>query len=184
MKKIVFCLLTLTALAGRTQAQTEKGDWLVGGNMTINTTSGNSQFTLQPSAGYFFAHNFAAGAEFLLSFGKFGDEKTSTVGIGPFARYYFDLKEGHFKPFVHTSVDFASQTTKIPDGGGTTIKTSNTITSFFIGAGGAFFINDNVALEVLAGYNNSKVQSQTGQGGFLFRVGFQVHLLGSEVKRK
>ncbi len=183
MKKIVFCLLTVTALATRTQAQTEKGDWLVGGNMTINTTSGNSQFTLQPSAGYFFAHNFAAGAEFLLSFGKFGDEKTTTVGIGPFARYYFDLKEGHFKPLLHASIDFANQTTKIPVGG-STVKTSNSVTSFFIGAGGAYFINDNVALEGIAGYNNSKVENLSAQGGFLFRVGFQVHLLGSEVKRK
>lgn len=184
MKKIVFCLLTLTALASRTQAQTEKGDWLVGGNMMINTTSGNSQFTLQPSAGYFFAHNFAAGAEFLLSFVKAGDEKTSIVGLGPFARYYFEPKEGHFKPFVHTSIDFSSKTTKIPDLNNNTVKTSSTITSFFIGAGGAFFINDNVALEGLAGYNNSKVKSQPAQGGFLFEVGFRVHLLGREVKLK
>ena len=86
MKKIVFGLVTMLVITFAANAQTDKGDWMVGGNMTINTTSGNSQFSLQPSAGYFFAKNFVAGADFTLSFGKFDQTKTFDIGVGPFAR--------------------------------------------------------------------------------------------------
>jgi hypothetical protein len=160
-------------------AQTDKGDWMVGGNMTINTTSGNSQFTLNPDAGYFFAKNFVAGSEVLLSFGKSETTKYSSFGVGPFARYYFDMKDEKFKLLVQGSFGIASQHYTYPN-----YKTSTTVTSFFLGGGAAYFINRNVALEGVMGYNNSKVETADAQGGFLFRVGFQVHLLGHEVSKK
>jgi Outer membrane protein beta-barrel domain len=178
MKRIGLNLVAAMLIVSVANAQTDKGDWMVGGNMTINTTSNNSQFTLQPSGGYFFAKNFAAGSELTLSFGKFGDEKTSKVGVGPFARYYFELKSSDFKPLIHADFTFANLVTKSLG-----LKTSNTVTSFFIGAGGAYFINSNVALEAVAGFNRSKVENESPEGGFLFRIGFQVHLLGHEVSR-
>jgi Outer membrane protein beta-barrel domain len=179
MKKIIVSLSLLFITVISVNAQTTKGDWLVGGNLSFNTTTNNSSFTLAPAAGYFFANNFTAGSEVILSFGKFGDEKESAIGAGPFARYYFELKDPKFKPLVHTSFTVLSATTKFNN-----FKTTNTATSFFIGAGGAFFINNNVALEGIAGYNNTKVENNPGQGGFLFRMGFQVHLLGHEIKLK
>lgn len=181
MKKIFISgtLLLLTLITVNVNAQTEKGDWMVGGQMSFNTTSGDKSFTLAPSAGYFFANNFAAGSEFLLSFSKIEDKKESAVGVGPFARYYFELKEPAFKPFVHTSFTLANETTKVND-----VKTSSTKTSFFIGAGGAYFINSNVALEGVMGYNNTKVENLSAKGGFLFRVGFQIHLLSGEIRTK
>jgi outer membrane protein W len=178
MKRRLLNSIAIVLTASIANAQTDKGDWMVGGNMTINTTTNNSQFTLQPSAGYFFAKNFAAGSELTLSFGKFGDTRTSAVGVGPFARYYFELKNGKFKPLIHADFSIANEVTKYQG-----LKTSNTVTSFFIGAGGAYFINDNVALEAVAGFNRSKVESADPEGGFLFRIGFQVHLLGQEVSR-
>jgi Outer membrane protein beta-barrel domain len=178
MKKIVLSLLAITVMAVAVNAQTDKSDWMVGGNMTINTTKGNSEFTFQPSAGYFFAHNFVAGAQFTLSFAKQEDTKYSTFSVGPFARYYFNIKDSQFKPFVHADFNFGSTAVKDYLG-----KTSTTVTSFFIGAGGAYFINNNVALEALAGYNRSKIETYDPTNGFLFRIGFQVHLLGGEVAR-
>jgi hypothetical protein len=178
MKKIVLGILSVITMSLAANAQTDKGDWMVGGNMTINTTSGNSQFTLNPNAGYFFANNFAAGANVLLSFGKFDQTKSSAFGIGPFARYYFNVKDEHFKPLVHVGFDISSRTDKGPN-----YKDSYTVTELFVGGGAAYFINQNVALEGLAGYNNSKVENFSGQGGFQFRLGFQVHLLGHEVKK-
>lgn len=181
MKKLLFAsaLFLLSAGAYNANAQTDRGDWMVGGQLSFNTTSGNSSFTLAPSAGYFFGKNFAGGSELTLSFGKFGDAKSSSVGIGPFLRYYFELKEPQFKPFVHTSLGFISETDKFAGQ-----KTTNTARNFFLGAGGAYFINQNVALEALLGYNNSKVENLSAEGGFLFRVGFQIHLLNGEVKVK
>jgi Outer membrane protein beta-barrel domain len=178
MKKIMPGLIALIAIATTVNAQTEKGDWMVGGDMSINTTKGNSEFALQPMAGYFFAKSFVAGSEFNLTFRKEETTKTSIFGVGPFARYYFDLKSSDFKPFLHADFNFSSETDKDELN-----KNSTTITSFFIGAGGAYFINSNVAIEAVAGYNRSKVENLSPDGGFRFHLGFQVHLLGNEVSR-
>jgi Outer membrane protein beta-barrel domain len=178
MKKIVLGLLAVMAMATVANAQTEKGDWMVGGNIVISTPTGSSQFTIQPSAGYFVATNFVVGANVALNFTKSGDVKTSAETVGPFARYYINIKNSNFKPFFHAEYNIGNQVTTLPSS-----KSSNTMGSFFLGAGGAFFINSNVALEGVAGYAHTKVQGLSTENGFLFRLGFQVHLLGSEVER-
>ncbi|MFT3827344.1 MAG: outer membrane beta-barrel protein [Chitinophagaceae bacterium] len=177
MKKCTIVLaLTMIYLAGF--SQTKKEDWMVGGNISLNTTTGNSDFTFKPNAGYFFFDNFAAGAELHFSFLKAGDTRTNSWGIGPFARYYFNLKNPDFKPLAHASFDFINATTKTS---GT--KSTNTITSFYIAGGASYFINHNVAVEALAGYNRSKLENQGSEGGFKLQIGFQVYLLGNQVKQ-
>jgi outer membrane protein with beta-barrel domain len=168
--QLLFCALIINA-------QTNTGDWMIGGNLRINTTKSNNEFTFQPMGGYFFAKGFAAGAEVKLSFAKFGDEKSNTYGIGPFARYYFNLHNSSFKPLVHASFTTETVTTKSL---GT--KFRNTVSSLFLGLGGAYFINENVALEAVAGYNRSKYENRDSEGGFAFRFGFQVHLLGRQLR--
>ena len=178
MKKIVLSLLAITVMAAVVNAQTDKSDWMVGGNMTINTTKGNSEFTLLPAAGYFFANNFVAGAKFNVGFSKKDETKYTSLGIGPFARYYFNIKDSEFKPFVEADWSISNETSKYLG-----VKDSYTVTNFFIGGGLAYFINSNVALEALAGYNRSKIETLDPTNGFAFRIGFQVHLLGHEVAR-
>ena len=178
MKKVIMSLLAVWVMATVVNAQTEKGDWMVGGNIVISTPTGNSQFTVQPMGGYFIAKNFAAGASVVLDFTKVGDTKYSTITAGPFARYYINLKNSAFKPFFHVEYNLGNKVTTTP-----VTKTTNTTGKFFLGAGGAFFINSNVALEAVAGYEHTKVQGMPVENGFLFRLGFQVHLLGSEVER-
>jgi hypothetical protein len=178
MKKIVIGLLAITVMATVVHGQTEKGDWMVGGSIVVSTPTGNSQFTVQPSGGYFFARNFVVGADVALSFTKTGDQKTSVETVGPFTRFYFGPAGAVFKPFLHAEYNIGNMVTTLPSS-----KSSNTTGNFFLGAGGAFFINSNVALEGVAGYTHSKVQGVSAENGFLFRIGFQVHLLGSEVER-
>lgn len=177
MKKILFsCCALLLAFAA--QSQTEKGDWLVGGSMTISTPSNNSSFTLQPNGGYFLARGLAVGANLALNFSSTGGQKTNSESAGPFARYYFNLRSPEFKPLIHAEVNWGNSVTKYND-----TKSSNTFGNFFLGAGGAFFINSNVAIEGVAGYSHSKLQGSDASNGFLFRLGFQVHLLGGEVDK-
>ncbi len=178
MKKITLAILGCLIFT-ITQAQTEKGDWMVGGSLSINTASGNSQVDLMPSAGYFFANHFAAGAQLFLDFAKIEDTKHSSFGIGPFARYYFELKNSpSVKPLLHASFTVGTVTDKGPG-----FKNSSTVSSLFLGGGCAFFVSHNVAIDAIAGYNRSKVENLPSQGGFMFTLGFQVHLLGSEVKK-
>ena len=177
MKKLFGCLLITISLAAVVNAQTEKGDWLVGGSFSLNTTEGNTSISLMPNVGHFFAKGFAAGAEMLISTAKLGEIRNTSLGVGPFARYYFELKEPIFKPYVHGAFSVASIRTKAFGNSET-----ETATGFLLGLGGAYFINNNVAIDGLAGYNYSKVENSDGNGGFVFRIGFQVHLLGSEVR--
>src|SRR5688500_11764775 len=112
MKKITSCLLFSVVFTAIVNAQTAKGDWLVGGGFTLNTTEGATVISLMPNAGYFFGRNFAAGAEMQISTTKLGEIRTTTLGVGPFARYYFELKEPVFKPYVHGAFNVASVRTK------------------------------------------------------------------------
>lgn len=159
------------------EAQTDKGDWMVGGSLLLNTTEGNKTFTLTPNVGHFFARGFVAGAEMTISTSRLGEVRTTTLGVGPYVRYYFELKEPSFKPLVHAGFDVLSVRTKPPG-------ETETARSFLFGLGGAYFINDNVAIDGLLGYNHTKVENESGEGGLLFRIGFQVHLLRREVGNK
>jgi hypothetical protein len=161
MKNFLTSLFAIVTIILSAHAQTEKGDWMIGGSLTISTATNNSQFALEPSAGYFFAYNFVAGASFSLDFGKTGNQKTTSESVGPFARYYFNLKSPTFKPFLHAEYNIGNIVTKFPDS-----KSSNTVGNFLLGAGGALFINNNVALEAVAGFNHTKVQGLNAENVF------------------
>jgi hypothetical protein len=179
MKKILSCLLSTLLVSALVNAQTEKGDWLAGGGLSFNTTEGNTSFSFAPNVGYFFTKGFAAGAELLISTSKLGEVRSTILGVGPFARYYLELKQPVFKPFVHAGFSVLSMRSK-----GFGESETETARSFLLGLGGAYFINSNVAIDGLMGYNHTKVENVEGNGGFVFRIGFQVHLLGGEVGNK
>lgn len=151
-------------------AQTEKGDWLIGGNLQFNTSKANAVFQFSPQVGYFILNNFAIGGRFVVDHNKLGDDRTTAVGAGPFARFYF-LK-AKFRPFVAADMDFSSVKRKV----GSIPSSTETAFNYFIGGGGAFFISDNVALETIMGFRHTKVENKQSAGGFNFRIGFQVYI--------
>ena len=168
-KNVCSLLLAFLALGLAASAQTEKGSWLVGGNVELNTAKNNTVIGFTPMAGYFLINNFAVGADVNFNYTKSGTGKQTTFGIGPFARYY--LGTMNIRPFAHANVDFVSTNTKV----GTTSSTA-TGTNFFLGAGLAAFINRNVAIEGLAGYSSTSTANQGSYGGFGLKIGFQVYL--------
>ncbi len=178
MKKCVFTLLVILVTVLTVTAQTEQGDWMVGGNLGLNTTSNNSRFSFSPSAGYFAANNLAVGVTFSYDYSKVSSIKGTTLGIGPFVRYYFGAANA--RPFVHGEWSYVS------------VKAENATSSstvnggnYFIAAGLAAFINPNVAIEGLAGYDHSNYRhdSYPGGGGFALKIGFQVYLSGAQVSK-
>jgi hypothetical protein len=170
MKRIILALL-LSGIFISTKAQTEIGDWLVGGRIDINAVDQNTLLSFSPSAGIFFAHNFAAGGQLMLSYLKSGGAKTTAFGIGPFVRYYFT--NSNVKPLLQASIGY--QTQKVTVSG---ISGTNSYASFFLGGGVAVFINENVSLEPIMGYTNND-----GTGGFNFGMGFQVYLSKRQVEK-
>ncbi|MEJ7737382.1 MAG: outer membrane beta-barrel protein [Chitinophagaceae bacterium] len=174
MKKVVFGLLLVVSGFAAT-AQTEQGNWLVGGNIELNTAKDDTRINFSPSAGYFFANNFAAGALVSLDYVKLVNSKTTTFGIGPFARYYFGTT--NIRPFAAADINFTSSKVKT-----STTSSSLNGTKWFLGAGLAGFINRNVAIEGTAGYKHTAIKDQDGTGGFNLRIGFQVYLSSAQVE--
>jgi hypothetical protein len=175
MKKNVVSVLVFLMIAGAASAQTESGNWLIGGNLNLNTAKNSTQVGINPTVGYFFANNFAAGGTINFSHSRAGDNRSTTFGIGPFARYYFG--SSMVRPLIHANVDFNSTKFKTP------LDThSENGTDFFVGAGLADFINRNVALEALAGYYHAAISGQEGSGGFNLRIGFQVYLSRHQIR--
>jgi hypothetical protein len=56
MKKGLFTMAVL-ALVATAHAQTEKGDWLAGGNFALNTAKNNTVIGFTPMAGVFVINN-------------------------------------------------------------------------------------------------------------------------------
>lgn len=178
--KHTLLFLVLFAISFGAVAQTEQGNFLVGGNMQLNTSKNKTVISLSPNAGYFFVDNFALGANVTLSYSKEGEgsnaPKITTFDIGPFVRYYVG-DNSSVRPFLHGEVNFGSSKYK-----SSTVSSTSTGTTFFFGPGAAIFLNRNVALEGLAGYSHTANKNQEGSGGFAFKVGFQIYLSNAQVK--
>lgn len=169
MKKILLALVMVMCSAALVQAQTEKEDWMVGGNFALNTTK-NTTIGLNPSAGYFILNNLAIGGSFNFSYVKVSTEKATAYGAGPFARYYFG--KGNLKPFVASEFLFNTSKTETEGEPSSTYNGHN----FFLGGGLAAFVNEHVAIETLLGYSNTKYSKTESSGGLAIRIGFQIYL--------
>ena len=169
MKNIYVLLLTL-AVVSNAYAQTEEGGWMVGGNFTINTGDNATTVDLTPTAAFFVMRNLAVGGNITLSFTKLGDNKSTRFGVGPLTRFYFG-NNSTVRLFAHGEFGIVSQKFELPNNS----STENGI-RYLLAAGLAGFLNPNVALEALAGYDHVKLSDFDGDGGFAFRLGFQVYL--------
>jgi hypothetical protein len=125
-------------ISGSGSLQSYRGETITG-----NTVSKRSVFALNlsPGAGYFIIDNFALGANITGSYYKQGLNKYYTLGIGPWARYYFD--EGIF---VKAETNFI-----LFHGMGSNDSRQRTY-SIAPGVGYAWFLNQKVSLEPCLSY--------------------------------
>jgi len=154
MKK--FLLIATFIVTGfiSANAQTEKGTLLLGGDVTFQTSDGNSAFTARPAVGYFIANNFAIGGQFTL----FASDGYSSWALGPFVRGYFAGSEkGKFYGQLGLNVGGATGT--------------DTQVGFGLAAGYAIFLNRSIAIDLGLSYD------KTGDTKGIFGVGagFQIH---------
>jgi len=177
MKKVI-AGLALLVMFGDANAQTAKNDWMVGGNFRLNTSNNNTQIGFNPSAGLFIVDNLAIGGSVGFNYNSFGNTKTTAFNIGPFARYYFTTESQKVRPILQGNFNFLTAKQKV-----VSVSTTNTGINFFVGGGAAMFISDNVSIDVLAGYDRTKIENTAGEGGFAFNIGFQVYLLKGKIKK-
>lgn len=176
MKKTILIMM-LAAFTAPAWAQTEKGDWLVGGSFNLNTSDNNTRISLTPNAAMFVIKNLAVGGNVTLSYAKEGVIKTTTFGLGPYLRYYFT--NANVRPIVQGNFNFVSSKTKVNN-----TSSTNNGTNYFLGGGAAIFLSSHVSLDAVLGYDHTKYNSLPGGGGgFAMNIGFQVYLHKRQVER-
>jgi hypothetical protein len=175
MKNFLLSLVLVSVFIAA-DAQTEKGDWMLGGNFRLNTSNNNTVIALTPDAGLFVINNLAIGGNFIFDYSKLGNIKRTDFGIGPFLRYYFTNAD--VRPLLQGSLNFVSSRNKTPIDS----YTENGV-NYFLGGGASFFISDQVSIDGLMGYYHSKYSESSGSGGFALSVGFQVYILKGQMDK-
>ncbi len=203
MKVLKFILLGIAVqLSFTLSAQTNKGSFLIGGDASYtsskNTVMGNetkqTQISINPTVGYFIIDNLVLGASLPLSFsqsrssGFQSDSKSSSITLGPLARYYVPIG----KYSIFTEVKYTLGLIKVegptfdPISGSViflTNKGKDKILSF--GLGTTYFINESIGIEVGAYYIKQNVEYENSEmfiipdfesEDFTLRVGFQFYL--------
>jgi len=112
-------------------------------------------YNLLPKAGYFVIDNLAAGLEILISGYsekdlEDGDKyKESTIGIGPFVRYYYPLEKIY--PYAEAKTIFGSCKETWYDGD----EEKSGLFMFGIYLGAALPVGDIVTIDLSAGYSRA-----------------------------
>jgi hypothetical protein len=197
MKRTFFTLLVLACASMSAFAQFEQGTKLVGGNFGLefstskskynnqtNTNGKSTSFSFEPKFGYFVINNLVVGGELGLTLsswksdGESGKETSTSLTIGPFVRYYF-------QPGIFVEGKYAVGTLKAKDDFfGDVEEYKYALSGVSLGAGYAYFLNDNIALEPMIGFqSNARKNKTTGEAevknissGLFVRVGFQIYL--------
>ena len=178
MKKLLLVIAIIFAGAVAALAQTQKGNWLVGGNATFASIkqgeSSATTFGISPMAGYFVAENLALGAALnFSSIKEEDDDAVTSVSFGTFARYYFLPLGPSAKLFGQADLAFGS----------TKYGESQGFTDWGISAGPAIFLNPHTALEITIGYGSQKYKDfDDAINSFGVNVGFQIHLGAGKAK--
>lgn len=173
MKKVFILSITLLLQANLVLAQLEKGNWLVGGNLSYSSVKstfdqGGSTFknkattySLQPKVGYFPIDKLVAGlgVDFANRHSETGtnpliETDSRDFSISPFARYYL-----FGKIFLQAEYGIGSSVSSISPSN--TPEKKYNLSKWSAGLGYAVFLNKNVAAEMLLG-NRSSTFNEVG----------------------
>ena len=185
--------MVAVAFSAATYAQTEKGNWMVGsdlsfsyestkvtisekrGNTTIERDGTTNTFKFIPNVNYFVINNLAVGLglEYQHEKTKGASDATNTFAIAPNAHYYFPIG-GKLAPFVGAKVGHAWRS----EGSNDSQKSRGFL--FGVKGGIAYFVNEGAALTGYVGYDQmnlkNKVNTNNSEKYGKFGVGIGVAL--------
>jgi hypothetical protein len=188
MKSFFLFIIIVFSFIISAQAQTQKGNVLVGGDighLNLDFQPNNTIFsmTVNPEIGWFIGNNRMLGVQ--LSFGLATEKGSSTAnyGIGAFGRSYFGCTTTDLvrktKWFIEVNAGlFGTNST------GTDIPhTSTNGLGLGVGPGLSYFVTSNVALEALAKYNLTVgFGNATTDNAINASFGFQIYLHGRGIR--
>lgn len=146
--KHIATMLFVTFCATGLFGQLQKGAVIVAGsgNFTRQSDESNtfSSLTLTPAAGFMLTNQFAIGAGIGVTSFTAGELRSTTLGLSPFLRLYL-TKAGKARPFLQGYAGYEYEDIQDLDLQFSALRFGGEL-------GLDFFIRDNVALEMSAGY--------------------------------
>jgi hypothetical protein len=178
MKKFLLIVIAITCMSQISNAQIQRGNVMVGGDIShldLSLNSGNNfSFTIDPKAAWFIADNIAVGAylNFDLTTAK-GAGSNIGYGIGPLARYYISDPRTevirHARFFLEGNVGIQGTNPHVGE--------STNGLGLGFGPGLAYFVTPNIGLEGLIKYQGIVgFGSSATSSDLLFSLGFQIYL--------
>jgi outer membrane protein len=193
MKSTILALAIFLSLGHFSHAQTSAGEWLAGGSMSMSTaragadrgTNGRSfGISLSPRVGYFALNRLAVGLVTSASYSReerdFGGRMFSTTSnlltANVFARYY--IRSAKFTPFVQGEFGYSrfKVNMTVPPGlGGTSSGNAEDQGNYSLGAGLAYFVSPQVAIEGTLDWASRSFFQSTADHVLNFRVGLMLY---------
>lgn len=143
-------------------------------NQTLNAVSskGNNS-SIAPNVGYFFVDKMVGGIRSKYAYSKVKSgpivASSSSLTIGPFARYYFLEKDNRINYFADALFQFGKSY-------GNNSPTENQ-THFVLSTGPVIYLNSSVGFEIAINYDFYRNKSGEAKANTLFfTFGFQIHL--------
>lgn len=185
MKQTLSILLALCMIAATSNAQIQKGNVMVGGDISkldLSLNTGNNfSFTIDPKAAWFIKDNIAIGAylNFDLTTAK-GAGSNISYGVGPLARYYISDPKievlRHARFFLEGNVGIQGTNPHVGE--------STNGLGLGFGPGLAYFVTENIGLEALVKYQGIVgFGSSATSSDILLGLGFQIYLPKNRVER-
>lgn len=168
LSRIIVYMLLISTSTTLSFAQATKGQWMLGGSGYINPDRYIS-VSVTPTVAYMVSNKFAIGGMLALSYANTSDTHYLSSYLIPTVRYYFGMSRT--QPFIMAGFGPAHGSRLYKDNN----QENQSEFSFYGGGalGLSHFINDNIALEVMAGYSNSPI---TKFRGTFVNFGFQIFL--------
>ncbi|MFB5946668.1 outer membrane beta-barrel protein [Albibacterium profundi] len=193
MKKLLLSIALLGGVVLTSQAQTDKGNFILGGTVSYNTVKSDASgansaydFSVAPNVGYFVDDNIAIGTGIGYQTSRLDEAsnvgKTEAFVVAPFGRYYTPIAN-NFKFFGQLSVPMAFGSVKaINEDLETGDKTgSSTSIGVALSPGFVYFPSDKVGLEFAVNglsYNNYSIED--GDGNTVEGAGYDSFSFGAD----
>ena len=192
-------IILFLALSFYAQCQPNKGNFLISGSLSYSTTKSKyvSTFSglettfksrglsLEPLVGYFPVNRFCVGVSLPTRFSRtrVNDSEPSnsqSLHIGPFARYYVPINEKLFG-LIEAGYEWGFSKTKSLFYNPTTGNLETTTFDFrnnqyHLAIGCSYFLNSNMAVELLGNYSSSSNDSGQEASGFNTSLGLQIYI--------
>lgn len=189
MKKVLLAaLFAISASAAFSQANINKGNWMIGGDINFssskyeNADNSVKDFSFSPNVGYFFINKLAGGLRVKVNTNNYTSGNTgyesSEVLVAPFLRYYFLPSSQKVNVFADAAYGFGNSKSGISN-----VSTTRSLNAYALKAGAAIFVVPSVAVEISLGYNSSKMEDVNERYNTIMTgIGLQIHLPGSARK--